>query len=433
MALKEESGGSPWFAWESDLIARKSSALARCRDRLATSMRYHQFIQYVFYGQWKSLRKRCAESNIGLIGDIPIFVAHDSADVWARPDLFFLDKKGRPTCVSGVPPDFFSRTGQLWGNPLYRWDVHEQEGFAWWINRLNVLLGQVDMIRIDHFRGLEAYWEVPGKAKTAVNGRWVPGPGAAFFRALQHRFVDLPLIAEDLGMITPAVEALRDQFQLPGMRILQFGFNSSLDGEKHLPHRFVPHCLVYTGTHDNDTAVGWLKSAQVQSTQSAAEVQAERAYALRYLGTSGDEFHWDMIRLAFSSIADIAIVPHQDILGLDSRARMNIPGKAEGNWSWRFRTDQLSDGLKQRLADLTATYSRWNGTPPDRLDPHHVPATGRENLRPKSIGEVMAGRRRRGQVKTGTKVTPPAGSASNKRGPSHTKVKAPKRTKSSSG
>jgi 4-alpha-glucanotransferase len=432
MALKEESGGLPWFEWESDLISRKPSVLVRWRDRLATSVRYHQFVQYAFYTQWNALRKRCAEHKIGLIGDIPIFVAHDSADVWARPDLFFLDKKGRPTCVSGVPPDFFSRTGQLWGNPLYRWDVHEQEGFAWWINRLNVLLGQVDMIRIDHFRGFEAYWEVPGKAKTAVKGRWVQGPGAAFFRALQHRYVDLPLIAEDLGLITPAVEALRDQFLLPGMRILQFGFNSSLDGEKHLPHRFVPHCLVYTGTHDNDTAVGWLKSAQVQSTQSAAEVQAERTYALRYLGTSGDEFHWDMIRLAFSSIADIAIVPLQDVLGLDSRARMNIPGKAEGNWSWRFRTDQLSDRLKERLANLTAIYSRWNGSPPVRLDPHHVPETGKEISRLKSRAKATAVRTQRGKIKSGAKSASPGGD-SKKRQPSHTKVKAAGGTKERPG
>jgi 4-alpha-glucanotransferase len=228
------------------------------------------------------------------------------------------------------------------------------------------------MIRIDHFRGFEAYWEVPGNAQTAVNGRWVLGPGATFFRALQQRYVDLPLIAEDLGVITPAVEALRDEFHLPGMRILQFGFSTGLEGDKHLPHKFVPHCIVYTGTHDNDTSLGWFKSSNVHTTQTVEEIEAERAYALRYLGTRGEEFHWDMIRLALASVADIGIVPMQDILGLDSKARMNIPGEPEGNWRWRFRADQLTAPIKERLADLTAVYSRWNGTPPAKLDPHHL-------------------------------------------------------------
>jgi len=228
------------------------------------------------------------------------------------------------------------------------------------------------LIRIDHFRGFEAYWEVPGDAETAVNGRWVQGPGSAFFRALQQRYIDLPLIAEDLGLITPAVEALRDEFHLPGMRILQFGFSTGREGEKPLPHRFVRNCIVYTGTHDNDTSVGWFRSTHVHTTQSAAEIEAERAYALRYLGTRGDEFHWDIIRLALASVADISIIPMQDILGLDSRARMNIPGEAEGNWRWRFRADQLTPLIKDRLADLTAVYSRWNGTPPAKVDPHHL-------------------------------------------------------------
>jgi len=374
MAIKQEAGGLPWFEWEPDLVARNATALARWRDKLATSVRFHQFVQYVFDIQLKALRKLCAEKSVGLIGDIPIFVAHDSADVWARPDLFFLDEAGRPTNVAGVPPDYFSETGQLWGNPLYRWDAHQAEGFAWWINRLSVLLGQVDMIRIDHFRGFEAYWEVPGTAETAVNGRWVQGPGAAFFRALQQRYVDLPLIAEDLGVITPAVEALRDEFHLPGMRILQFAFSTGPEGEKHLPHKFVPHCIVYTGTHDNDTSLGWFKSSQVHTTQTAAEIEGERAYALRYLGTRGDEIHWDMIRAALASVADISIIPMQDILGLDSAARMNIPGEAEGNWRWRFRADQLTAEVKERLADLTAVYGRWNGPPPAKLDPHHLTA-----------------------------------------------------------
>ena len=235
------------------------------------------------------------------------------------------------------------------------------------------------MIRIDHFRGFEAYWEVPGNAKTAANGRWVQAPGAAFFRALQQRLRRSAADRRGPGRDHAPVEALRDEFGLPGMRILQFGFSTSAEDEKHLPHRFVPHCVVYTGTHDNDTSRGWLTSKHVQTTQSAGEIQAERAYALRYLGTTGEEFHWDMIRLAFGSVADIAIIPMQDILGLDSSARMNMPGKAEGNWGWRFRADQLTAKIKDHLAELTAVYSRWNGTIPARLDPHHVPTAAGES------------------------------------------------------
>jgi 4-alpha-glucanotransferase len=374
MALKGESRGKPWFQWPPELVGRKSSALARWRLRLASEVRFHQFVQFLFDMQMKELRKYCSEKAIGLIGDVPIFVAHDSADVWARPDLFYLDRRGHPTYVAGVPPDYFSATGQLWGNPLYRWDVHAAEGYAWWIERIAALLRQVDMIRIDHFRGFEAYWEVPGSAKTAAKGRWVPGPAAAFFHALQKRFADLPLIAEDLGLITPAVRALRDEFDLPGMRVLQFGFDASAEAEEHLPHRYVAHCVAYTGTHDNDTTVGWITSRHVHTTQSREVVGAERAYALRYAGTTSvRDFHWDMIRLALASVADIAIIPMQDILGLDSRARMNVPGEPEGNWAWRYLAEQLTQEAKARLANMTAVYSRWNGTPPKALDPHHVP------------------------------------------------------------
>jgi 4-alpha-glucanotransferase len=263
--------------------------------------------------------------------------------------------------------------GQLWGNPLYRWETHEKEGFVWWINRLMALLKWVDLIRIDHFRGFEAYWEVKGKAKTAAKGRWVQAPGIAFFKALQQHFTDLPLIAEDLGLITPQVEALRDQFGLPGMRVLQFGFSTSAEDEKYLPHRFAPHCVVYTGTHDNDTSRGWLTSEHGQTTQSAQQVQTKRAYALRYTGSTVKDFHWHMIRTAFGSIAEIAIIPLQDVLGLGSSARMNVPGKAGGNWGWRYRAPQLTAKVKDQLAALTAVYARWNGTIPPRLDPHQVP------------------------------------------------------------
>ncbi len=369
----------------------------------------------------QSLRKRCAEKSVYLIGDIPIFVAHDSADVWSRPDLFFLDAQGRTTVQAGVPPDYFSQTGQLWGNPLYRWEAHQKEGFAWWIDRLAALLKWVDRIRVDHFRGFEAYWEVNGKAKTAEKGRWVEAPGTAFFKALQQRFVDLPLIAEDLGLITPQVEALRDEFGLPGMRVLQFGFSSSAADEKHLPHEFIPHCLVYTGTHDNDTTRGWLLSKHAQTTLSAEQVRTERAYALRYLASTGKEFHWDMIRLAISSIAEIAIIPLQDTLGLDSSARMNIPGKAEGNWGWRFRAGQLTAKVKDRLASLTALYSRWNGAAPARFDPHHV-AKSSEKAATRELGDGSAAVPARLRPEKTRKKTP------DRRASARTKTVKPRKT-----
>jgi 4-alpha-glucanotransferase len=308
-----------------------------------------------------------------LIGDLPIFVAHDSADVWANPELFYLDKRGQPLVVAGVPPDYFSETGQLWGNPLYRWDAHAADDYAWWAARLRFLLGRVDIARIDHFRGFEAYWEVPAGSATASPGRWVEGPGSKIFEALRRRLGNLPLIAEDLGVITPGVEALRDEFSLPGMRVLQFGFGPDSGSDKHLPHRFLPHCVVYTGTHDNDTTRGWFTSTEVATTQSWDEIQAERAFACRYMDTAADEIHWDMIHLAFSSVADTAIIPLQDILGLDSRARMNVPGTAEGNWRWRFQKGQIDRRAQDRLAELTAVFSRWNGALPTDLDPRSRP------------------------------------------------------------
>jgi 4-alpha-glucanotransferase len=375
VAIKDSRGGKSWSQWEPGLAWRQPEALDRARDQLAESLRFHQFVQYVFENQMQSLRRRCAQHEVKLIGDIPIFVAHDSVDVWKRPDLFFLDQSGQPTVQAGVPPDLFAEDGQLWGNPLYRWKVLEAEGFAWWIDRLDALLHWVDLIRIDHFRGFEAFWQVPGRERTARNGRWVKAPGVAFFKALQRHFGDLPLIAEDLGVITPAVEALRDRFGLPGMRVLQFGFSTTSSEEKYLPHFYVPHCIAYTGTHDNDTALGWLRSTHVQTTQPAAQVRAERRYALRYTGTRGKEFHWDMIRLAFASVADVAIVPMQDILGLDSSARMNVPGIAAGNWGWRFTPDQLRPGIIDRLSEMTAIYSRWNGKVPEPLNPHRVAAS----------------------------------------------------------
>jgi 4-alpha-glucanotransferase len=369
-ALKDAHGGLPWYEWQPALVAREPSECKKWSARLGEQLRYHEFVQYVFDLQWRRLRAACGDRNVALIGDLPIFVAHDSADVWANPELFALDACGRPTVVAGVPPDYFSATGQLWGNPLYQWDAHAEQGYSWWADRFRSLLARVDLIRVDHFRGFEAYWEIPAGSNTAESGRWIQGPGNGFFEAIGRQLGSLPLIAEDLGVITPAVEGLRDAFGLPGMRVLQFGFGPDVGSEKHLPHRHIPHCVVYTGTHDNDTIHGWFTSTEVASTQSWDEIRAERSYALRYVGSAGREIHWDMIRLAFSSVADTAIIPLQDILGLGSSARMNVPGRAEGNWGWRFRTGDLDARLRERLSDLTALFSRWTGTIPASLDPH---------------------------------------------------------------
>jgi 4-alpha-glucanotransferase len=369
-SLKDAHGGSPWYDWEPELVARDGAACARWRERLADGIRYHEFVQYAFETQWQALRAACHQRGIMLIGDVPIFVAHDSADVWSNPQLFYLDERGQPTVVAGVPPDYFSETGQLWGNPLYRWEAHAADDYSWWSARLRFLLDRVDVVRLDHFRGFEAYWEIPAGATTAINGCWVPAPGQAFFEAMRRRLGSLPLIAEDLGVITPGVIALRDDFSLPGMRILQFGFNADPGDERDLPHRFVAHCVVYTGTHDNDTTKGWFTSTQPSSTQTHEQVEAERAFARRYMATGGAEIHWDLIRLAFASVADTAIIPLQDILGLDGSARMNLPGTAEGNWGWRFRKEQIDQKVRDRLACLTALYSRWSGARPDEFNPH---------------------------------------------------------------
>jgi 4-alpha-glucanotransferase len=293
------------------------------------------------------LKRYANERGVRIIGDIPIFVALDSADVWSRPELFFLDERGRPTVVAGVPPDYFSSTGQRWGNPLYRWDRMARDGYRWWVERFKIALTQVDLVRIDHFRGFQAYWEVLAQHKTAERGRWVEGPGEPFFRALEKALGKLPVIAEDLGFITPEVENLRLQLGFPGMKILQFAFGEN-GRNPYLPHNYERNFVVYTGTHDNDTTVGWFASRNPK----------ERTNVLRYLGTSGREIHWDLIRLAFASVADLAIVPLQDVLGLGSWARMNMPGLPKGNWIWRLAPKQLKDEHAQRLRDLSAIYGR---------------------------------------------------------------------------
>ncbi len=369
-AIKEEEQGRPWYEWPRAIAGRKGAAVSTNRKRLARRIRLHTFVQYVFDLQWRKLREHCRQAGVMLVGDVPIFVAHDSADVWANPGLFQLSDRGIPTAVAGVPPDCFNEDGQLWGNPLYNWRIHAESDFAWWGDRLRRLLERVDLVRIDHFRGFEAYWEIPAGSPTAATGRWVPGPGAALFESLRRRLGSLPLLAEDLGFITPAVEALRDQFELPGMRVLQFGFGPDEGSEKYLPHRYLPHSVVYTGTHDNDTTVGWFTSSEITTTQTREQIDAERAFARLYLhGT--DPVHWEMIRLALASVADTAIVPMQDVLGLDGRARMNLPGRAEGNWGFRLASLTFDDDIRNRLARLTALYGRWNGRVPQAHDPHH--------------------------------------------------------------
>ncbi len=361
MALKHAHGGKPWTEWEPGLVRRDPDTMAEWRAKLAEELAYHQFLQYAFRSQWYALRDACKQRHISLIGDLPIFVAHVSADVWANPQLFYLDDSGNTTVMAGVPPDYFSQTGQLWGNPLYRWDVHRADGYAWWTSRFRGLLALVDLVRIDHFRGMAAYWEVPAGSETAANGRWVTGPGKDFFEVVGRNLGSLPLIAEDLGLITPDVDELRLSFGLPGMRVLQFGFDPSDGADRNLPHRWEQNTVAYTGTHDNDTTFGWFKPAADDTTQSLDDMRAARRYAMRYSVSDGSAIHWDLIRVLLGSVADVAVVPMQDLLGLGSWARMNFPGKPSGNWGWRYRAEQLDQTVRHRLRELTAIYARWNG------------------------------------------------------------------------
>jgi 4-alpha-glucanotransferase len=347
MALKAAHHGAPWTEWGTTLVARQQSALAEVRLAHAKEIDLHRWLQWVFCEQWAEVRAYAHARGISVIGDVAIFIAHDSADVWAHRELFYLDERGTPTVVAGVPPDYFSRTGQRWGNPLYRWDVLEASGYAWWIERVRAARGVADVLRLDHFRGFQAYWEVPASEPTAEHGRWVHGPGAKLFHAITAALGEVPIIAEDLGKITPPVRRLRESLALPGMKVLQFAFGSDARN-KHLPHWYTPDFAVYTGTHDNDTALGWL----------ASRGERERAHALTYAQSGGREFHWDLIRLALASVANTAIIPLQDVLGCGSDARMNTPGRASGNWSWRCTESQLTADVSARLAALTALYGR---------------------------------------------------------------------------
>jgi len=359
MALKEEHDLAPWYMWQEDVKRQQTRALERWSKRLATEIRRHKYLQYQFFRQWAELKKYCNDRGIRLIGDIPLFIALDSAVVWSSPEMFYLDASGKPTVVAGVPPDYFTKTGQLWGNPIYRWDIMAKDGYSWWIERFRATRALVDIIRLDHFRGFEKYWEIPATDTIAMNGRWVPGPGAELFEALQRALGALPIIAEDLGVITPEVDALRDRFDFPGMRVLQFAFGSDPKASDYKPHNYTRNCAVYTGTHDNDTTIGWFRGDDPNdTTQSKEEREKERWLALKYLGTDGREINWDFIRLALASVADTAIVPLQDVLGLGSEARMNRPGTTTGNWRWRFTPDMLKDEIKGRLSELTTLYDR---------------------------------------------------------------------------
>jgi 4-alpha-glucanotransferase len=360
MAVKAAHGHTAWTRWEPDIAQRDPAAVARWSADRAREIRIHKLTQFFFFEQWRRLRDACRARSIAILGDLPIFVAHDSADVWARRELFRLEADGRPTVVAGVPPDYFSATGQLWGNPHYRWDVLERTGYAWWIERFRALVALVDRVRIDHFRGFVAAWEVSADATTAARGEWVAGPGAALFDVVRSALGtdQLPFVAENLGVITPDVEALRERFGLPGMAILQFAFGNDPQAPDFKPHNYPRNRVVYTGTHDNDTTVGWWTGEVGHSTRSKIDIEDEREHACRYLGMDGREVHWDFIRAVLASVADTAIVPAQDLLGLGSEARMNRPGTIGGNWRWRLRPGQLTPAILQRLADMTATYDR---------------------------------------------------------------------------
>jgi 4-alpha-glucanotransferase len=347
MALKDAHGGKSWQEWQPEVVLRQPAALDEARRKLAKTVGLHKFRQFLFTRQWRAVKQYANDKGIRLIGDVPIFVSGDSADVWANPDLFQLDERRRPRVVAGVPPDYFSRTGQLWGNPLYDWQALKTSGYRWWIDRLRATLEQVDLIRLDHFRGFEAYWEIPAGMPTAEVGRWVPGPGADLFEALKAGLDGLPLIAEDLGIITPGVDALRDRFHLPGMRILQFAFGGATEN-RFLPHNYERHTVVYTGTHDNDTTRGWY----------ATIAEHERDHVRRYLARDGGDIAWDLIRLAWMSVADLAVAPLQDVLNLATESRMNLPGRPAGNWGWRYQEHQLNPGTLDRVAELTTLYGR---------------------------------------------------------------------------
>ncbi|MCU1220743.1 MAG: 4-alpha-glucanotransferase [Candidatus Angelobacter sp.] len=362
MAAKDAHQGRVWTEWDPDLASRQKSAITKWNEKLCAEIAAYKFWQYEFFRQWNAIRTDCAQRGIRIMGDIPIYAAHDSADVWAHPEMFWLDEKGNPLKVSGVPPDYFSATGQLWGNPLYRWDKLEASGYLWWIERLRASLNMFDMVRLDHFRGFEAYWEIPAGDPTAMHGKWVKGPGAELFKILTDALGPLPIVAENLGVITPEVEAIRTQFDYPGMAILQFAFSTDPQAPTFRPHNYEQQLVAYTGGHDNDTMFGWWRSGVAKSTRSQADVKKEYADAQNYFGVSADAFdrevNWLFIREVMKSVANTVLFPMQDVLGLGSEARMNTPGTLGGNWKWRLSPGSLRIADQSRLKLLTEMYER---------------------------------------------------------------------------
>lgn len=382
-ALRAAHDGASWARWPEPLRDRDPSALARARRELASEIALVEFQQYLFARQWRRLRSYCRARDIRLIGDIPIFVAHDSADVWANPRYFCVDERGEPTFVAGVPPDYFSETGQRWGNPLYAWQHLARDGYRWWILRLRELVARFDLVRLDHFIGFVRYWEIPASEPTAVHGRYVEGPGEPFFTAVREALGGLPFIAEDLGEVTPEVRALRDGLGLPGMRVFQFGFGEDVQATEFKPHRYVPNCVAYTGTHDNDTIAGWLAEPGPRSPEQHA---LERAAAIEYVAGPGATAlagppHREILRALYASVADTVIAPMQDVLGLASDSRMNSPGAAEGNWAWRLSESALSDSLAAELRALATVYERAEAREPG--EPRVTPESSGSTARPR--------------------------------------------------
>ena len=356
--FKEMHLGKLWSEWEPRLAKHESATIEMIVPLWMDQIEAQKFFQFLFFRQWFELKTYCHQRGIKILGDIPIFVAEDSADVWTNPDQFKLDENGRPTVVAGVPPDYFSKTGQFWGNPIYNWDQMKTDGFAWWIKRVHAALRMFDLVRIDHFRGFAASWEIPAGDKTAERGSWVSVPGKELFHAIKLGLGDVPIIAEDLGVITPDVEKLRDELGFPGMHVLQFGFGGDANNAD-LPHNYRRNLVAYTGTHDNDTTVGWFSSqAGAGSTREAADIDREREFCLQYLNTDGSQIHWDFIRAVLSSVADTAILPVQDLLGLGNEARMNLPNSSSGNWSWRVEAGAFTEEIAGKLLELTRLFGR---------------------------------------------------------------------------
>lgn len=347
IALKKRFEDTPWYDWEAAYRLRDVQAIEKSGVELAGEINFQKTLQYFFFKQWLQLKAYAHKKGILIMGDIPLYVAYDSADAWTRSEIFMFDADKKPVAVAGVPPDYFSETGQLWGNPLYNWEYLKNTGFDWWIGRIRANFELYDILRIDHFRGLSAFWAVPYGEETAIKGEWVPAPGMALFETLMKEMGTMPIVAEDLGVITEDVELLRDSFNFPGMKILQFAFDSSEDNE-FLPHTYTQNCIVYTGTHDNDTTVGWY--------QSAAE--EDKVFMHSYFNFKPEKVHWELIRLAWASVAHTAIAPMQDVLGLGAEHRMNLPGKPTGYWKWRLNKKLITPEVSQKLKKITEIYSR---------------------------------------------------------------------------